>query len=468
MDLWITWLECVMTLRTACSRNRTFFWMIICLIGMTIRTDLMGVSSFMRALHLQDRCYNRLLDFMHSSAINLDKLSSLWVALVLRIFQNPLRVNGRLVLVGDGLKVGKEGRKMPAVKSLHQESNNNNKSEYIMGHSCQVVALLVGACQTFFAVPLASRIHEGLVFSNRNRKTLFDKILLLLNTLNIGELFYFVADAYYANRKMVKGLLANNQHLVTRVKSNAVAYFPAKVTVKKQCRGRPKKYGKKIKLSSLFKDESAFEKANSPVYGEKGIVLRFYTKQLYWRAAGVLVQFVLVIHPTRGRIMLMSTDLALSALEIIHLYGLRYKIELSFKNTLNVIGTYSYHFWMKAMDKIQDRSGDQYLHRKTEKYRDGVRRKLAAYHCHIQLGLIAHGLLQYLSCQMPKRVWACFGSWLRTIREGIPPSEYVVATAMKNTLADFLKDSSHEPIFMKFLREKINSPENTQITIAAA
>ena len=34
-----------------------------------------------------------------------------------------LTVNGRLLLVGDGLKVPKEGRKMPAVKKLHQESS---------------------------------------------------------------------------------------------------------------------------------------------------------------------------------------------------------------------------------------------------------------------------------------------------------------------------------------------------------
>ncbi len=41
-----------------------------------------------------------------------------------------LTVNGRLLLVGDGLKVPKEGRKMPAVKKLHQESSSNTKPPY--------------------------------------------------------------------------------------------------------------------------------------------------------------------------------------------------------------------------------------------------------------------------------------------------------------------------------------------------
>ena len=36
--------------------------------------------------------------------------------------------------------------------------------------------------------------------------------------------------------------------------------------------------------------------------------------------------------------------------------------------------------------------GTQHLHHKSQTYRDAVRRKLGAYHCHIQLGLIAQGL----------------------------------------------------------------------------
>lgn len=64
----------------------------------------------------------------------------------------------------------KEGKKMPGVKSLHQESESNIKAECLMGLSCQVVSLLVGALESFFAIPLASRIHEGAIFSNRDQK----------------------------------------------------------------------------------------------------------------------------------------------------------------------------------------------------------------------------------------------------------------------------------------------------------
>jgi hypothetical protein len=39
----------------------------------------------------------------------------------------------------------------------------------------------------------------------------------------------------------------------------------------------------------------------------------------------------------------------------------------------------------------------QYLHRKSDRYRAAVRRKLAAYHRYIQVGLISQGILQYLA-----------------------------------------------------------------------
>jgi hypothetical protein len=45
---------------------------------------------------------------------------------------------------------------------------------------------------------------------------------------------------------------------------------------------------------------------------------------------------------------------------------------------------------------------------------------------------------------------------LRTVRPGIPPSELVTATAMRNTLPEFLADPDSCPIFKKFLRDRLD------------
>jgi hypothetical protein len=139
--------------------------MVTILIGFTVRPDLVGVTSFIRGLWLRETAYNCLLGNFHSTGIDRTKLRKQWMALCLRIFESSIvRVKGKLVLLGDGIKIGKEGKKMPGVKSLHQESSNNSKAEFIMGHSCQAISLLVQSVGSFFAVPLACRIHEGLAW----------------------------------------------------------------------------------------------------------------------------------------------------------------------------------------------------------------------------------------------------------------------------------------------------------------
>ena len=116
---------------------------------------------------------------------------------------------------------------------------SSNKPEYIMGHSLQSVCILMNAASSVFAVPLASHIHEGFIWSNRDRRTLLDKMIHLLRATDVQQAFYFVADAFYASGKMADGLIKRGKHLVSRVKSTAVAFAPCPVPRKKK-RGRPK------------------------------------------------------------------------------------------------------------------------------------------------------------------------------------------------------------------------------------
>ena len=225
----------------------------------------------------------------HSTAVDIALLRSLWTATV-RSLPKPFlfTLNGHPVFIADGIKAAKTGRKMPAVKKLHQESQDNSKPRYIFGHSCQSIAVVVHAASSFFALPLATAIHEGVVFSNRDKRTLLDKILSLFGSLEILSVAYLVADRYCASAKVILGLLKRGQHLIPAMRSNAVAYMPAPFPPKRR-RGRPKKYGRKIALKSLFSDERFFTSAPSPVYGERGVSILFRVTQLHWRPAGRMV-----------------------------------------------------------------------------------------------------------------------------------------------------------------------------------
>jgi hypothetical protein len=241
--------------------------MTLALMGFSIRSDLAGVTSLVRAAWLQPKIYKRLLNLFHTPAINLSQITTLWIRLVLQRFR-PLTVNGRPVLVADGIKVAKEGRKMPSVKKLYQPSDNNSKPEYIFGHSFEAIGLLVlGQLGRVVCVPLLSRIHEGLVFSNRDQRSLLDKFVQMF--LPITPLFekptLLVADALYCTRKVILPLLAKGHHLVSRMKSNAVAYRAATAPPVRK-RGRPRLYGEKIRLRELWK-KTPMRSAQSPVYG---------------------------------------------------------------------------------------------------------------------------------------------------------------------------------------------------------
>ena len=439
MTLWIEWFRCALELRRSCSRSRTFVWMCLVLVGFCVRVDLLGVTSFVRSCFLRPEKYRRLLHLFHSPALKLEKLTALWTQLVIKLFR-PVTCHDHLVLIADGLKVPKEGKKMPAVKALHQESQDNSKPAFIMGHSLQAVGMLAKSLLGgLFCVPLASRIHEGLVWSNRDRRTLLDKLVTLF--LPIAELLgrkaILLVDAYYASRKVILPLLDAGHHLVTRVRTTTVAFRPAPQP-KNRKRGRPKVYGRKLRLKDFWKRLQDFSTAPSPVYGETDLEVRYLSIDLLWRPIGRLARFVLVDHPTRGRIILMTTLLSLTPLEVIELYGYRFKIEVSFKQALHTLGTYAYHFWMMCMTPIRRRSGNQHLHHKSEKYREMVRKKVAAYHRYIQLGCIAQGFLQYLSVKFGAQVWKRFGSWLRTMKTDQSPSELVVGQALRSSLSHFL------------------------------
>jgi len=152
--------EAFSALRKCFSREATHSWFAAMVIGMMIRTDKLGVTSMIRSLDLAPR-YDSAVRVFRSEAWSLEEAEDAWAGFVAE--SAPLvRVCGLAVQVTDGVKVIKEGRRIPAVKRLHQESGNSAKPEYINGHLYGAVGVLAEANEKTYCIPIACEIQDGM------------------------------------------------------------------------------------------------------------------------------------------------------------------------------------------------------------------------------------------------------------------------------------------------------------------
>jgi DDE superfamily endonuclease len=449
--LWIRLLPLLAQLRPLFPRKITFFVFVTAIAGLLTRPDLRGVTSIVRALSLKPAFYKSLLRLFHCVSIDAGRLSDAWTRIVFSIFGNALvRVDGRVIIVADGLKVPKEGKRMPGVKSLHQESSNNSKPEWIMGHMFQSIAVVVEGIGRLFAVPLSSRIHEGLQVSNREQKTLVDKLGLEALWLPIPKPFILVADAYYCAGDLARLLMSHGGHLVSVARSNAVAFRAPDNSGKR--RGRKRKYGEKVLLKEFY--AKPLNRATVKAYGNNATEVEYWSEELIWKSCGTVARFVATVFPGGKRAILMCTDVSLSPETIIEIYATRMRIEQTFKVLVRGLGAYGYHFWTKAMTKIRRCSKGNFIHREPEPVRRKMCETLAACELFVTCGLIAQGLLQYLAVCYPAEVAQAAVSWYRSQVSGVSPTEEIVQDALRQALPQLPQACARIPGYAKFLRAR--------------
>ncbi len=236
-----------MSFRESFKRKATFQWFVVIVVGLMVRTDQLGVTSVIRGLYLTAD-YMGLIGFFRSGAWALESLSAKWYRLIKEYA--PLELHREcVILVGDGVKQSKEGKRMPGVKRQHQESENAAKAQYMFGHLFGGVGILAGRDGKRFCIPLALRLQDGVktIFGweeNQERQSShvvemirlahevsksFGKAILLLDR------FFLTVPALRTLNEIDKD---GKLQIVTKAKSNCTAYHvPAAHTGQ---RGRPR------------------------------------------------------------------------------------------------------------------------------------------------------------------------------------------------------------------------------------
>lgn len=393
------------------SRKAAFRWFVTITTGLMLRSDKLGVTSIIRDLALAPGCYEPMLHFFRASSWSLEDIRKCWYSAVSRYA--PLYKEENLhVLVGDGVKQSKEGRRMPGVKKLFQESENSAKPEYIHGHMFGGLGILAGNIRNWACIPLSIRLHDGLQAAREWKGASVSAASHVVQmvedayqaALTFGDSLLLL-DRYFLTVPALEKLKSLNDNgnvrmdIVTKAKKSCTAYH--KPGPRKPGRGRPPKKGAAVHLKELFVSRAGqFEETEVELYGKKEKI-RYYCIDLLWgQKLYQELRFVLV-EMDGSQSILASTSLALNPLSIIRLYSYRFQIEYTFKELKQQIGAFCYHFWSKYMPKIS------YYQKKGnpapmelvigEKPRKKVLEAVRAIEMHMVLSCIAIGILQSLS-----------------------------------------------------------------------
>ncbi len=452
MELYEHLEQIIVKLRPAFSREASFEWFVLLLWGLLLTTQPATVTSYVNGIGLSEGYYHQALHWFHSSAFSIDELCYRW-GCWLRRHPHTHCLRGQLVYVGDGIKVSKEGRKMPGVKCLHQESENVQKPTWIRGHYFSALGVLLGAGQALFATPIILKLHDGIVpVESEASATLVEKMAALC-VQHMVKGSYGLLDAYYASVKVLKPFREHGLHLISRTRITTVAHAEFSRRPGNHGPGRPREWGSEIKLKDLFAPIERCLKTPVWLYGEN-VTVYYQEFKFYWDDADELVLFVLTQLPCGKRMILLSSDINLTGAEVIEAYGWRFKIEVSFRTLVHLLGGFAYQFWLKLMDPASRWPEAFEMSHYHWAERLQIRRKVEAFERFVNLNAIALGILQVLALELPQQIWTHFPRWFRTVPKHGYPSEQIVRIALQHQQTVVLSESRPTLLLTKLLANK--------------
>jgi hypothetical protein len=458
--------QIVMQLRPAFSREATFQWFVILLWGLVLSTQVPAITSYLNALGIGEAYYAQALHWFHSRAFSIDHLCQCW-GRWLEGHPHVRRLQGQRVYVGDGIKVSKEGRKMPGVKRLHQESENVSKPEWIRGHYFSALGVLLGSENALFVSPIIFKLHDGIeTVAAVATATLVEKMATIcVQFMKKGS--YAVLDAYYASVKVLKPFRAQGLHLITRVRISTVAHAAFSRRPGKTGPGRHRQWGSEIRLRDLFAPLEHCEQASVQLYGLP-VTVYFQCFPFYWDSPEEPVLFVLTQLPSGKQMILLTSDLNLTGAQVIEAYGWRFKIEVTFRTLVHLLGGFCYRFWLKSMPAAPKWPQNLLLAEDDPDFQQQVSRKVEAFERFVNLNAIALGLLQVLALEMPQQIWAGFPLWFRTLPKHGFPSEQIVRLSLQHQLQVNLTRSRPGLLLVKLLTGKMGFTPHPKVPPLAA
>jgi len=280
----------------------------------------------------------RFYIFMASPKLPWDRL---WLA-IWKLIPTP-ETDGRILLAADDSINPKTGKKIYGCHHFFDHSAKTNQNSYVWSQNIVKLGLLKMVHGRWACLPLAWCFYRLKKDVTSGFNTKLEQLVEMVETFGkvFKSPFLLITDSWFGNDKVLKPLrqrLGIRVQLLSRLRSNANLYDPVKVPRVKQ-RGRPRKYGKKrgtaATLAVSLKKRS--KKLDVFLYGKIREV-QAVDRIFILKSLNTPVRVVWIFYRKQW-VALFTTDLSLTVEQIIEYYGARWKIEASFKELKQDIGS---------------------------------------------------------------------------------------------------------------------------------
>ena len=259
-----------------------------------------------------------------------------------QLIVETFKVN-ELTLVLDDTLCPKWGRQIYGTGSYFDHVRRPRPG-FIWGHDWIVLAVVIHLGKTGgVALPFWIGLYRPKEICApgqfRTRHELAAAALHLVRALFPGKI-RLLADGAYANDSLIGPIEDFDIKLVSRLRSDAALRKPQPSQRRKGRCGRKALHGAPLgKLRSLARSRSAFREQRVAIYG-KNVLLLVREFEAYWPAVQRVIKVVITRDPKRPKRVayLVSTDLALGAVEVIESFALRWTIEQLFSVAKNQMG----------------------------------------------------------------------------------------------------------------------------------
>ncbi len=286
------------------------------------------------------RHWTNFYRFLRSPAWNPCQVTRQMVALCLPVCQET---SGRVFVAVDDTVCKKTGKHFDGL-GIHYDPMNKQHPRHLSHGHCFValaaIARQAGGQSVALFVSCALYVPKAACRKGREYHSKLALAARRLAELPVVKTLVVVADGAYAKAGFVQGVVANGQFLLSRLRRDAVFYDLPPQRKPKQ-RGATRKFGDKHKAAEWAAHSDGWESVRLFLYGRSRL-LRLKQRTVLLRRFKVTARLVAVEWASGKIVFLFSTDLTLSAAQIVQAYAARFAIETGFRDAKQSFGLTTY------------------------------------------------------------------------------------------------------------------------------